>query len=132
MSKLPRPKEEDVHAAVCKFIDLQYPNIIYLSDASGIRLPVGLAVKFAKLRCKRYKIPDLIILHPNKVYHGLIIEIKRDRDEVYTKRGEIKKSEHIQEQFKSLVALSDLGYCALMRCGFDEVVDLIKIYMAIN
>ena len=34
--------EKDVHTAVCKYLDAQYPDVIYLSDPSGMRVTIGL------------------------------------------------------------------------------------------
>ena len=127
-----RPKEEDVHRQVCEYIDIQYPNAIYLSDASGVKMPIGLAKKFGKLRCKKYKIPDLIILEPKKGFHGMIIEVKRDKKELYDVKGNVRKIEHLQEQKKSLTLLCEKGYFATFACGFDEAKSLIDSYMSIK
>ncbi len=50
--------EKEVHTAVCKYLDAQYPDVIYLSDPSGMRVTIGLQMELKRKRCKRYKIPD--------------------------------------------------------------------------
>ena len=124
-----RPKEEDVHRQVCEYIDIQYNSVIYLSDASGVRMPIGLSKKCARLRCKNYKIPDLIILEPRFGYKALIIEIKRDHDELYDKKGNVRNIEHLQKQKESLQYLSSKGYYAVFGCGFDDCKWMIDEYM---
>ena len=124
-----RRKEDDVHNAVCQYIDHKYPGIMYTSDSSGVRLPIGYAVKLKRLRSKAMKIPDLIIMQPTKTYHGLIIEIKRDRDEVFTKKGQLRQDEHIQAQSESLAYLQSIGYKAEFGLGFDDCVHLIENYI---
>lgn len=124
-----RRKEDNVHAAVCQYIDHKYPGIMYTSDSSGVRLPIGYAVKLKKLRSKAQKIPDLIIMFPTKTYHGLIIEIKRDRDEVFTKKGQLRQDEHIQAQAESLAYLQSIGYKAEFGLGFDDCIMLIENYI---
>lgn len=122
-------KEEELQISVCEYLDLQYPNIIYTSDLSGIKLPVGLAVKASKQRTKKYKIPDLLILHPNNMYHGLILELKKSRSELYLKDNKtISNSKHIREQLKTLIRLSELGYKSCFSCGFDETKQIIDDY----
>lgn len=83
--------EENLQIAICMYLDMQYPNVIYTSDLSGIKLSIGSAVKAKKMRCKKYKIPDLLILHPNKTNKGLFIELKNKISDVYNQNGTFKK-----------------------------------------
>lgn len=64
--------EYTTHKSVANYIKLQYPNVIFTSDSSGIKLSMGSALKMLALKSEN-KIPDMIILFPNKKYHGLII-----------------------------------------------------------
>ncbi len=121
--------EKQIHTLICEYLDLQYPNIIYLSDMSGMRVSIGLRVEMKRKRCKRFVIPDLIILHPKKGYHGLLIEIKAGKDDLYNKNGKIKKVEHLENQCKSLVQLNSLGYLSAFGCGFDECKKIIDNYL---
>jgi len=128
--KKPRNKhEESLSLRVCKYLDLKYPNLVYSCDLSGIKLPIGLATKAAKQRCKNYKILDLTIYAYHKDYGGLIIELKKDRDEVYCKDGTMRQSEHIQAQYKSIEKLRNNGYSAHFGCGFDETIKIIENYL---
>jgi len=120
--------EKEIHTAVCKYLDAKYPDVIYLSDASGMRVTIGLQMEMKRKRCKRYKIPDLIILHPNKIYKGLVIEIKTDLSKVVTKSGDLRKDTHIQEQLITLERLTYLGYDAQFGCGFDHIKSLLDEY----
>jgi hypothetical protein len=120
--------EKQIHSQVCRYLDLQYPKVIYTSDSSGVRVSIGMAKALKAIRCKGYKIPDLIIMHPNKLYHGLIIEIKKDMSQILTKSGSLKKDKHIQEQFKTLEELEKLGYAAFFGCGFNHCKSVIDEY----
>lgn len=124
--------EESVHVQVCRYLDIKYPDVVYTSDQSGLRLPVGLAVKISKTRSKRYKIPDLIILKPSNGFCGLIIEIKKNHEEAYTKKGELRENEHIQMQWSSLQRLAKDGYMAVFGCGYNECVKIIESYFKIT
>lgn len=120
--------EKQIHSQVCRYLDLQYPKVIYTSDSSGVRVSIGMAKALKAIRCKCYKIPDLIIMHPNRLYHGLIIEIKKDLSQIMTKSGNFKKEKHVQEQLKSLEELKWLGYAAIFGCGFDHCKSVIDEY----
>lgn len=120
--------EKELHKQVCKYIDIQYPDVIYLSDPSGMRVSIGLIMEIKAKRCKRYAIPDLIILHPNKVYNGLIIEIKKDLSQIVTKNGTIRKTKHVQDQKRTLDRLTELGYCAFFGVSFEQIKSVIDQY----
>jgi hypothetical protein len=120
--------EKQLHKQVCKYLDLRYPDVIYLSDPSGMRVSIGLQMEIKAKRCKRYKVPDLIILHPNARYKALIFEIKKDLAELVTKSGDIRKSKHIQEQLRSLERLQEIGYAAVFGVSFEQIKSVIDEY----
>ena len=120
--------EKQIHTQVCRYLDLQYPKVIYTSDSSGVRVSIGMAKALKAIRCKGYKIPDLIIMHPNKLYHGLIIEIKKDLSQILNKSGTFKKDKHIHVQNETLQELQRLGYAAIFGCGFDHCKSVIDEY----
>lgn len=124
--------EKVIHQQVCDYLKLQYPDVIFTSDASGLRLSIGLRVEMKKKRCATYKIPDLIILQPRPGYSGLIIEVKRSQSDVINKDGSIKKNEHIENQVKSLDRLKQVGYFACFGFGFEDCKRTIDAYMNKN
>jgi len=122
--------EKVIHQQVCSYLDMQYPNVIYTSDMSGMRVSIGLRIEMKKKRCKRYKIPDLIILAPSGCYHGLVIEIKRDNESLTNKQG-VCKNDHIRQQSLSLLKLNEAGYNARFGFGFDHCKKIIDEYFAL-
>tara|TARA_R110000868_G_scaffold128010_1_gene335938 strand:- start:1727 stop:2101 length:375 start_codon:yes stop_codon:yes gene_type:complete len=121
--------EEALQMAVCTYIKLQYPNTIFTSESSGLKLTIGQSVKAKKMRSSD-KLPDLWILCPNKHYHGLFIELKTDP--IYKKDMATFKTDHIKSQAKTIKRLCDLGYYAEFAIGFKEAKALIDIYMNDN
>jgi len=123
--------EQKLQEAICKYLDLQYPNVIYTSDLSGIKLTIGSAVKAKKTRCKNFKIPDLLILEPNDFYKGLFVEIKNKVSDVYNKNGTFKKSNdnHVEKQYNTIVQLRKLGYDAKFVFGLENAISTIKSHM---
>ena len=65
---------------------LQFPNIVFTCDASGVRLTMGQATSL-KAQRSVHKIPDMIILKPNAEYHGLILELKSEDSSPFLKDG---------------------------------------------
>ncbi len=121
-------KEESIQIAISRYLKIQYPDIYFMSDSSGLRLPMGLAVKAKKQRSKHAQL-DLVILEPKQEYNGLIIELKKDKGAVYKKNGEFRKSEHIDDQNASIKHLSDKNYLCCYGFGFEHTKKIIDKYL---
>ena len=128
--KLLPSTEKVIHSMIADYINMQYPSIIFLSDPSGMRLSIGLRNEVKRKRCKRYKIPDLIILQPSRNgLHGLILEVKKQGEKLYKKDGVTWVDEHVEAQAKSLYWLKELGYAASFVIGFQDAKDTIDQYL---
>jgi len=121
--------EKELHLAVCAYIKMQFPKVIFTSDLSGLKLTIGQSVQVKKMRSSN-GIPDILIFKPNKEYHGLFIELKKDGARLFKKDGNFV-SDHIKEQVDIKNKLLSLGYFADIAIGFDEAKKLIDAYMAI-
>lgn len=119
-------KEKDLHNAFAKWMKYQYPDVIFTSDASGLRVSVGLRTQL-KAQRSNHKIPDVIILHPRGKYHGLILELKVSG--IYRQNGNFV-SDHVREQAETLLKLNELGYMALFAVGLDKAMEIVNTYMA--
>jgi len=119
--------EYSVHKSVSNYIKMQYPNVIFTSDSSGIRLSIGNALKMLALKSKD-KIPDMIILQPEGNYKALIIEIKAEDKTPFLKDGSLSKNKHIKEQNNTLQKLNEIGYKAVFGVGFDHCKEIIDKY----
>jgi hypothetical protein len=123
-----RKQEESLQIAVSTYLKLQYPDVYFTSESSGIRVSIGTAVKMKKQR-SNHKQLDMIILEPRGGFHGLILELKKDRGEVWDKNGYYRKDKHIQDQLNSILLLDKKNYYADFGCGFDECKYMIDCYM---
>lgn len=124
-----KKREEKVQLAVCKYIAMQYKNVIFSCDlASGMKLTMGQAVKAKKMRSSR-GYPDLFIAEPVGIFNGLYIEIKKEGVRVWLKDGSLSKDKHVQEQANMLDKLIEKGYLACFGVGFDMCKGIIDDYM---
>jgi len=120
-------QEYDLQKAICRYLIMQYPNVLFMSDTiASLKLTMGQAVRNKAIQCPAFKTPDLIIFHPNESYHGLFIELKIA--DPFTKRGALK-SEHIEGQWLTLQALSQKGYKAEFAWSFDMAKGIIDNYL---
>lgn len=121
--------EYDEHLAVCNWLSTFYPDIIFFSSGDGLRLPLGLALKFSKLKSNS-GIPDIFIAHPNDKYSGLFVELKKTGISIYQKRNPNKfTSETIENQFKTMERLETKNYFCCFAIGFDSAIEVIENYI---
>lgn len=124
-------QEENLQTAVSNYLKLQYPNVIFTAESSGVRLPIGLAKKAKEHRNPPRGLPDILILNPKfdsyKDYYGLFLELKTVNP--YLKNGCLSKNKHIQEQAFVLERLNKLGYVALFSWSFEMSKKIIDSYM---
>ena len=125
-------QEKIIHSQICRYLDAQYPKVMYMSDASGLKMSIGQAVQQKKIRCKKYKILDITIFQTiPMVYSGLVIEVKEDASKVFGAKGQVLKNEHVEKQIESLKYLTQQGYYASFGLGFDHCKAIIDSYIPI-
>jgi hypothetical protein len=118
-------KEESLQIAISNYIRLQYPDVIFTFEASGLWLPIGLAKKTKAMRSDT-GLPDLLIFEPKGKFHGLFIELKAKT--IYKKDGGYLKDDHIEDQTHLLHRLKVKGYMAVFAIGFDDAKKIIDSY----
>lgn len=121
---------------LCRYLDLQYPNVLYKSDyGSGLKLTMNQARIQQQLQRGRGW-PDLMIFAMSRGYGALFIEIKKEDTTLYLKKGPRKglltSDPHVQEQAAMLQHLNKLGYFARFGVGFDSCRRLIDWYLNPN
>lgn len=120
--------EYSLQVAVCQWLDLQHPNVLYMSDTvASLKLTMGQAMRNKKIQKDGFKTPDLIIFEPRGGYFGLFIELKVKSP--FKQNGELLKSDHLEGQQKTINDLIERGYYATFATGFDEAIEIIKKYM---
>jgi len=113
--------EKTLHRAVCDYLRLQYPDVLFNSDLSGsMKLTIGQAKALKYLRSNRGW-PDIFIAEPRGGFAGFFLELKQE--------GKIYETRHVKEQKQMIERLKDKGYFAFMAAGFDEAKKVIDAYM---
>jgi hypothetical protein len=121
-------KEAILHRQVCDYLRKQYPNVLFTSEASGLRLTMGQAVQMKRLRsCNGF--PDLMIFEPRGKYHGLLIELKAEGTKLLNK-NDYFATDHLAKQADVIWDLKSKLYYAEFAVGFDEAKRIIDAYLA--
>lgn len=101
---------------VVQWISEHLPDICYTASPAGIKTDYGTAKKLKRMGYVA-GCPDLIFAEARKGYHGLFIEMKREKD---------YQTSEAQKDF--LKKLNDRGYLAVVCPGYDEAVKVLKDY----
>lgn len=96
------------------------PNGAYLFGTAGQR-----SAQMARLKRQGLKtgVPDVVIAIPIAPYHGLYVELKRERE---------ARPKTSDEQQTWLAKLAGQGYCAKLAYGFDEAQQVVRDYLGIR
>lgn len=123
-------KEEQLQTAICTYMKLQYPNVIFKVDSVAQKR--GYAAQ-GVLRKQQYKpgFPDFMILHPVGKWHGLLLELKKDYTEIHYKNGTLKPGpdDHFYNQQSFMTELTQQGYAAQFCWSFDMAKVVIDQYL---
>lgn len=123
-----RHEEYQLQKAVCRYLDLQHPNVLYLSDTiASVKLTMPQAARNKAIQKQGFKCPDLLILEPRDGYHGLFIELKVKSP--YKKNGGLLKNEHLEGQWKTIEKLNRKGFKACFSWSFDQTKEIIDNYL---
>ena len=121
-------QEYQLQKQVCTYLNVQYPDVLYLSDTiASVRLTMPQAMRNKAIQKNGFKCPDLLILEPKNGYSGLFIELKKESP--YKKDGTLKKNKHVEGQEKSMQDLRSKGYFCLFSGSFEQTKKIIDIYL---
>ena len=120
--------EFELQKMICRWISMQYPKVLYLSDTiASVKLTIPQQNRNKLIQKNGFKTPDLLIFEPNEKYKGLFIELKVKSP--FKKNGELLKDEHLEAQQKTISELNEKGYVACFSWGFEMTAEIINKYM---
>jgi len=121
-------EEYELQKQICQYLELQYKDILFLSDTiASVKLTIPQQVRNKKIQKKDFKCPDILILEPRNGYAGFLIELKTKSP--FKKNGELYKNDHLEGQQKSLNDLKNKGYKTCFSWGFEKTKKLIDSYL---
>jgi hypothetical protein len=128
-----KKKEEKLQTQVARYLKVQYPNVLFMSSASGLKLNMGQAKVFISHQNPSKGWPDLMIMQPmkkdGKVLAGLFLELKADDVRLFKKDGTLYSNEHLETQDSVHKMLRERGYFTVFSQGFDNTKNLIDWYL---
>lgn len=123
-----RQPEFELQCQVCRYLRLQYPKVVFLSDTiASVKLTEAQASRNKKIQKSGFKIPDLLILEPNSKYAGLMIELKvKDPHKL---NGDIRSDAHLKGQEQAIKILNEKGYYSCFSWDFEMTKNIIDKYL---
>lgn len=128
MKKKRNYPEYELQKQVCRYLDLQYPKAMYMSDTiASVKLTMPQNRRNSAIQKKGFKCPDLLIFEPRGGYFGLFIELKVNSP--FKLNGELYADNHLEGQQKTIDDLNEKGYYACFSWGFEMTKKIIDDYM---
>ena len=109
--------EANQQEIVIKYLRLAYPEALYCASAGGMRTSYLQAIKMKRTGYVK-GFPDLFIYEPRGEYHGLAIEMKKEK-------GGVASPE--QKRWQEL--LRNRGYASYICKGSEEAIKRIDEYL---
>lgn len=128
--------EYHLQKQICRWINLQYPNLLYDTDTiASVRLTIPQQIRNKAVQKEGFKRCDLMIYKPKivngiMVKAGLLIELKIENP--YKKDGTLKKNEHLEAQQKTINDLNELGYQTQFCWNFEQAISTINEYLKVQ
>lgn len=120
--------EYNLQKQICKYLRIQYPNILFYSDTvAQVKLTMPQAVRNKAIQKEGFKMPDLVILEPRAQWNALFIELKKESP--FLRNGNLSSNTHLQAQAQSIEQLQSKGYCAQFAWSFEQAKSIIDTYM---
>ena len=121
--------EFELQKQVCRWLCVQYPKILFLSDTiASVKLTIPQQRRNSLIQKKGFKATDLALFIPNQKYHGLFIELKVKSP--FKLNGELYKDEHLEGQYITIQKLRDKGYYACFSWSFEMTTKIINDYLS--
>lgn len=121
--------EFELQKSICRWLNVQYPKVLYLSDTiASVKLTIPQQNRNKLIQKNGFKTPDLLIFEPNKEFKGLFIELKVKSP--FKKDGTLLKDEHLEFQQKTINDLKKKGYYACFSWSLEMTLDIINRYMS--
>lgn len=121
--------EQYLQVAVASYVKMNYKDVDFISESSGIRVGPGPAQLLSAIRSKG-KLPDMTFLEPRAGYCGMALELKADGCSPYLKDGSLSTDKHVIEQAKTLARLRSKGFFAEFATGYKEAIWMIDRHMS--
>jgi hypothetical protein len=119
--------EYNLQKQVCKWLNLQHSKLLYVSDMAGINIGGMYGSLNAAVQKPNFKKLDITILEPSGIYHGLFIELKTETP--FTKKGTLKKNDHLYSQAETMEQLRAKGYCCHFAWTLEQVQEIVNNYL---
>lgn len=114
--KIAPESEANQQEIVIKYLRLAYPNVLYCASAGGMRTSYLQAIKMKRTGYVK-GFPDIFIYEPNADYHGLAIEMKKEKGGVASPEQKWWKEQ-----------LRNRGYASYICKGNEEAIKVIDEY----
>lgn len=119
-------RETKIQRAFCSWLGMSYPNVYFTSDASSLGAGYSTIQNIQATKSRHVQL-DLVILCPNKQYHFLVFEFKRESP--YLKSGELGTEKHLRDQVKTMNLLRGAGGKCEFTWSLEQAIEIATEYL---
>jgi hypothetical protein len=119
--------EYELQKNIAKYLNLKYPKVLFESSPINLRLTQAQRGMLSAIQKDGFSPPDMKIYFANRGYNGLALELKKETP--FKQNEELKKSDHLQKQYASLLLMSQEGWHVGFYWEFDKIKSLLDWYL---
>lgn len=124
-------REFKLQCQVVSYLNYKYPDILFESSPINLNLTKAQRQMMAAIQKKGFHPPDIKLYESRRGYIGFALELKRETP--YLKDGKtLKKSDHLENQQKSIEAMRTKGWLGGFYWDFDTIKTVIDWYFEIE
>lgn len=126
--KMNKQTEYQLSLKIASYLKYQHSKLIFKFANDDGNLTMMQAVRRKKVN-PFSGFPDFQLFKKSGNYAGLLIELKRDKSQVYKKNGEYKKNEHLKKQVEMHERLRKEGYKVHFCWDLEGFISILNEYL---
>lgn len=131
MCKGPKRSEANLQKNYCKWLKEHFPGIMIRPGMEGVHLSATEADYYSSCASDDHY-PDVMLYEPRGGLVGFAIELKRDHNTLYTKKGTIRQNKHLMDQIETLERLAQRKWGTAIAGSLQEAIEKTIQYMSLS
>ena len=124
--------EKQIAAEFAQHLKIFHGTLLWRFDLQAdIKLTIGQA-KRAKSLQGNPGYPDFFLAEANSTYHGLYIELKKSKSEVFKQDGTYKTGKHLLQQIVMKKRVENRGYKHEWAWSTEDAIQKLNNYLTIK
>lgn len=120
--------EFELQKNLAKYLNMKYPHVLFECSPINLNLTKAQRGMISAISKDDFHPPDMKIYAKRGEFVGLALELKKENP--YKNSGELKSSEHLKNQWRSILKMRQAGWSADFFWEFDQARKAIDEYLS--